>query len=175
MSTQAIHIEVVESLDTSSFINALRQFFAIRGPAKQLRSDRGTNFIGAKRELQIGSMGADQQVENYLSEQGCTGLFNPPHSSHMGGSWERMILVTHHILDAMFLKLGPTRLTHEVLTTLMAEVTAIVNSRPLTSVSSDPEQPLILTPAMLLTQKVGAHTVPPGQFDDSDIYRHQWR
>lgn len=57
----------------------------------------------------------------------------------------------------------------------MAEVTAIVNSRPLKPVSSDPEQYLILTPAMLLTQKVGAHTVPPGKFDDSDIYRQKWR
>ncbi|VDI02048.1 Hypothetical predicted protein [Mytilus galloprovincialis] len=35
----------------------------------------------------------------------------------------------------------------------MAEVSAIVNSRPLVPVSTDPENPLILTPAMLLTQK----------------------
>lgn len=90
-------------------------------------------------------------------------------------TWGAAGRVTRRILDAMFLKLGPSRLTHDVLTTLMAEVTAIVNSRPLTYVSSDPEQPLILTPAMLLTQKVGAHTVPPEQFDDSDIYRCQWQ
>ncbi|VDI28066.1 Hypothetical predicted protein [Mytilus galloprovincialis] len=44
-------------------------------------------------------------------------------------------------------------LTHDVLNTLMAEVSAIVNSRPLVPVSTDPENPLILTPAMLLTQK----------------------
>lgn len=74
----------------------------------------------------------------------------------------------------MFLKLGPTKLTHEVLTILMAEVTAIVNSTPLTTVSSDPEQPLILTPAMLLTQKIGANPVPNGKFDESDIYKRQW-
>ncbi len=42
MSTRAIHIEVIESMDNSSFINALRRFFTIRGPAKQLRSDCGT-------------------------------------------------------------------------------------------------------------------------------------
>ncbi|KAL1277360.1 hypothetical protein QQF64_024033 [Cirrhinus molitorella] len=148
----------------NSFILSRMQNYSLR-----------TNFIEAKRELQIGPTGINQQVENYLSEQGCTWLFNPLHSSHMGGSWERMIGVTRRILNAMFLKLGPSRLTHEVLTTLMAEVKAIVNSRPLTPVSSDPEQPSILTPAMLLTQKIGAHTVPPGQFDDNDIYRRQWR
>ncbi len=54
MSTRAIHIEVIESMDSSSFINALRRFFAIRGPAKQLRSDCGTNFVGACKELKNG-------------------------------------------------------------------------------------------------------------------------
>lgn len=39
MSPRAAHMEVIESMDTSSCINALRRFFAIRGPAKQLRSD----------------------------------------------------------------------------------------------------------------------------------------
>ncbi len=51
MSTRAVHSEVVMSMDSSSCINALRRFFAIRGPAKQLHSDCGTNFIGACNEL----------------------------------------------------------------------------------------------------------------------------
>lgn len=100
---------------------------------------------------------------------------NPPHSSHMGGSWEQLIGVTRRIPDAMLLKLGTAKLTHEVPTTLMAEVTAIVNTRPVTSVSTDSENPVILTPATLLTQKVGTHPLPPGQFDDSDLFRRQWR
>lgn len=47
MSSRAVHIEVIDSMDTSSCINALSRFFAIRGTAKQLMSDCGTNFIGA--------------------------------------------------------------------------------------------------------------------------------
>lgn len=53
MCTRAVHIEVIESMSASSFINALRRFFAIRGPAKQIHSDRGTNFIGACHELNM--------------------------------------------------------------------------------------------------------------------------
>ncbi|KAL3190402.1 hypothetical protein MRX96_019346 [Rhipicephalus microplus] len=49
LSIRAVDIEVVEGLDTSSFINALRRFLAIRGLLKQIRSDRGTNFVGACR------------------------------------------------------------------------------------------------------------------------------
>lgn len=54
LSTRVVHIEVIETMSTSSFINALR-FTAIRGPVRLLRLDRGTNFIGACKELQINS------------------------------------------------------------------------------------------------------------------------
>ncbi|XP_038588673.1 uncharacterized protein LOC119913337 [Micropterus salmoides] len=168
MSSRAVHIEVIEAMDTSSCINALRRFFALRGPAKQLLSDCGTNFIGARKEL-----GMDKRLQKFLSEQGCIWEFNPPHASHMGGPWERMIGVARRILDSMFLQHN-TRLTHEVLCTLMAEVTAIMNARPLLPVSADPENPFILSPSMLLTQKTGAPP-PPGEFSGKDLYTKQWR
>ncbi len=78
MSTRAIHIEVIESMDSSSFINALRRFFTIRGPAKQLRSDCGTNFVGACKELKMESITDDRRVQEYLSDKGCFWVFNPP-------------------------------------------------------------------------------------------------
>ncbi|XP_028254480.1 uncharacterized protein LOC114430714 [Parambassis ranga] len=101
MSTRAVHIEVIESMSTSSFINALRRFFAVRGPAKLLRSDRGTNFVGASKELGIHYN--DASLTNYLQDKGCSWEFNPPHSSHMGGSWERLIGIARRILDAILL------------------------------------------------------------------------
>ncbi|XP_076849293.1 uncharacterized protein LOC143497287 [Brachyhypopomus gauderio] len=176
MSTRAIHIEVIETLSSSSFINALRRFFAIRGPAKQLRSDCGTNFMGAFKELKMDSQKpGETSVEDYLHKQRCSWVFNAPHSSHMGGTWERMIGISRRILDSMLLQAGNPTLTHEVLTTLMAEVTAIVNARPLVPVSSDPEAPLILTPSTLLTQKSVSIPIPPGDFTKADMYKHQWK
>ncbi|VDI84343.1 Hypothetical predicted protein [Mytilus galloprovincialis] len=47
--TRAIHLEVIEELSSSSFINAWRRFIALRGPVRQVRSDRGTNFVGQLR------------------------------------------------------------------------------------------------------------------------------
>lgn len=173
MSTRATHIEVLESMSTSSFINALRRFFAIRGPTKQLRSDRGTNFIGACRELKINT--SDPELTSYLDKQGCTWTFNSPHSSHMGGCWERLIGVARRILEGMLLRSDTKHLTHEVLTTLMAEVMAILNARPLTPMSTDPDNPTILTPAMILTQKMTPVTAPPGDFDHKDLHKNQWK
>ncbi|XP_076857275.1 uncharacterized protein LOC143511532 [Brachyhypopomus gauderio] len=174
MSTRAVHIEVIDSLDTSSFINALRRFFAIRGPSKQLHSDCGTNFIGACRELEFHKVVTESEVQRYTSNQGCTWRFNPPHSSHMGGVWERMVGIARRILDSMLMRTPSSTLSHEVLCTLMAEVTAIINSRPLVSVSSDPDVPQILTPTMLLTQKQSV-LPPPGIFTEKDLYKQQWR
>ena len=86
-----------------------------------------------------------------------------------------MIGVTRRILDSFLADLGPICFTHEVLTTLMAEVTAIVNARPLVPVPSDPEMPEILTPITLLTQKSRALKSMPGNFSSTDLYSKQWR
>lgn len=172
LCTRAVHIEVVESMSTSSFINALRRFLSIRGPVKNLRSDEGTNFVGACNELQINV--DDPEIKEYLQDQSCTWTFNAPHSSHMGGVWERMIGLVRNILDGLLLKSPNTRLKHEVLVTLMAEVMAIMNARPLVPVSTDHEAPEVVLPGMLLTQKASPLLAPPGNFELKDLYKAQW-
>jgi len=85
----------------------------------------------------------------------------------MGGCWECMIGIVKRILDSILTTNTVQLLTHEVLVTLLAEVTTIVNSRPLIPASSDP--------ATLLTQKTGSPPIPPGSFGKSDLYGRQWR
>lgn len=116
-----------------------------------------------------------ETVKGFLSKNDVLWLFNSPHSSHMGGVWERMIGVSRKILDSMLLREGSKKLTHEVLTTLMAEVTAIVNARPLVPVSTDPESPSVLSPAMLLTHKTNNETVSFPSFGNKDLLKSQWK
>ena len=52
MTTRAVHLELAQSLETDAFIMVLRRFLNTRGSVKQLRSDNGSNIIGAERELQ---------------------------------------------------------------------------------------------------------------------------
>lgn len=72
---------------------------------------------------------------------------------HFGRAWEQQIGTIHHILDAMFAELGSARLPHKLLMTLMAEVTVIVNTRPIALVPTDIDKPQPLLPSMLLTMK----------------------
>ncbi|XP_033752106.1 uncharacterized protein LOC117335931 [Pecten maximus] len=176
LTTRAIHIEVIEELSSSSFINAFRRFTAVRGHVKQIRSDRGTNFIGAVDDLQINAFKVEEEaVKTFLYDRGTTWLFNPPHASHMGGAWERMIGVSRRVLESMLTTVMDTNLTHEVLVTFLAEVCAIVNARPLVPVSSDPEDPFPISPATLLTQKPDSIIEPFVPLDNSSLHKAQWK
>jgi len=175
LTTRAIHIELIEEMSSSSFINAVRRFYAIRGKVNEFVSDRGTNFVGATADLGATVINVeDYPVKEFLHKTGVVWKFNPPHASHFGGAWERMIGVARHLLDSM-LPDHNRCLTHEVLSTFMAEVSAIVNARPLVPVSTDTDSPLILSPAILLTQKTGSQVESYQHLNIKDIYRSQWK
>lgn len=88
LSCRGVHIEVIEEMTSSSFINALRRFISIRGKVKEFYSDRGTNYIGGTRELGIKAVFVeDPSIKSFLQLQGAVWKFNTPFSSHMGGAW----------------------------------------------------------------------------------------
>ena len=176
LTTRAAHIEVIEDMSMSCFINALRRLVAIRGPVRILRSDRGSNFVGAADSINAEVIDVeDQTFQRHLNNNGILWYFNAPHASHMGGVWERAIGVARRILDSMLLNNPQKNLTHEVLCTFMAEVTAVMNSRPLVAIDTDSSDPLVLSPDILLTQKQGVPPTVPDDFGLKDCYRAQWK
>ena len=176
LNTRAVHVEVIEDMSASCFINALRRFISLRGHVKEFYSDRGTNFVGAVSEMGLNKINVeDTECKRFLYQHGTVWRFSAPHSSHMNGAWERMIGIARRILDSMFSSTDCKSLTHEVLCTLMAEVTCIMNSRPITTVSNDSSSPTDLSPNMLLTQKVNSDIEPYNNFSIRDMYRSQWR
>ena len=142
-------------MTTDSFLNALRRFINRRGKVRELRSDQGTNFVGAKNELAAALNELDPvPVKEYVSSQDCDWIefnFNVSHASHMGGVWERQIQTTRSVLSSLLLD-HSTQLDDEALRTLMTEAESIVNCRPLTVENlTDPLASEPLTPNHLLT------------------------
>ena len=180
MASRAVHLESANSLDTASFINALRRFTCRRGPVRQLRSDQGSNFVGAKRELKEAvSEFDDNQIKEELLKNNCdwiTFKMNVPSASHMGGVWERQIRTVRSVLSAILEKNG-AQLDDESLRTYLCECEAIINSRPLTVTNlNDPSSLEPLTPSHLLTLKSKVVLPPPGMFQTPDLYsRKRWR
>ena len=175
--SRAVHLEAIDDMTTDCFINGLRCFIAIRGPVSTLHSDQGSNFIGAASEL-AGALKElnPERVKGFLSDQQCTFTFNPPHASHFGGFWERQIRTVRSILTTL-LKEAAGRLDTSTLRTLLYEVMAIVNSRPLTTETlNDPTALEPLTPNHILTMKSQVAMPPPGNFVRQDLYiKKRWR
>ena len=137
LASRAVHIETADTLETDSFINALRRFVARRGPVREIRSDQGTNIVGAERELKKALDELDHSaIQRSLSRDFNADWIiqwkqNPPAASHMGGVWERQIRSVRSTLSALMRNHGHT-LDDESFRTLLTEVECIINSRPLT-------------------------------------------
>ena len=180
LCSRAIHLETAASLSTDSFINALRRLVSLRGPIRELRLDRGTNFVGAERELAEAISEMDEnQIQQFLLQEGCDYFsfkMNVPSASHMGGIWERQIRSVRNVLSALLFHHG-LQLDDESLRTFMCETAAIVNSRPLSVQDlNDPMSLEPLSPNHLLTMKSKVILPPPGQFQRPDLYcRKRWR
>ena len=171
-ASRAIHLELLEDMSTSSFINGLRRFIARRGAVKTIKCDRGTNFVGASRELRNTMKTLDYEaIGKALICRDVDWFFNPPQASHFGGSWERQIRTVRKVLSSV---LNQQTLTDDTLLTLFCEIETIVNNRPITTVSSDVTDSLPLSPNMLITMKGGPNML--GEFTKSDCYTaSRWR
>ena len=120
MSTHAVHIDMLDTLETDSFLNSFRRFSCRRGQPDSIFSDQATTFISAEAQLTRGLLEVSKKViDAYAVSKGIAWNFNPPTASHMGGAWERMIGMIRRIMAAILPR--TVRLTDEILETLFCE------------------------------------------------------
>ena len=138
LTTRAVHIEVCHGLSTDSCLS--------------FESDKGTNFVGAARELREFAflLKNDTRIHSHLAERSCHWKFNPPASPHFGVARERLVRSGK---KAMFAVLSSRRLNEETFSTTMCLVEQILNSRPFTEISSDPQNLEATTPNQFLLNR----------------------
>ncbi|XP_043498397.1 uncharacterized protein LOC122521619 [Polistes fuscatus] len=153
-STSAVHLEVVSDYTTEGFLKAFRRFTSRRGIPKTLRSDCGTNFQGANKQLKDLLSAATKEslkIQRLLANDGTNWIFNPPAAPHMGGKWEAAVKsIKYHLKRTI----SDTLLTFEDFSTFLAQVEAVLNSRPLSSLSEDPDDIRALTPGHFIRGEV---------------------
>ncbi|XP_076549167.1 uncharacterized protein LOC143306370 [Osmia lignaria lignaria] len=149
-ATRAIHLELVSDLTASTFIAAYRRFVSRRGICHRLYSDNATTFKGADTELRTMFEEASefyQAVASTLANDGTAWSFIPPTTPHYGGLWEAGVKsVKHHLRRVV----GEHTLTFEEFSTVLTEIGACLNSRPLCPLTSDTDDLNVLTPAHFL-------------------------
>lgn len=159
LSTRAIHIEIVTDLTAEAFIAAFRRMVGRRGNVLHLYSDNGTNFIGAKNILQIEGEQAlldyNTHVKRELANLNTIFHFNPSASPWMGGIWERGVgSIKYHLKRTI----GGRILSYEEMSTVLTQIEAILNSRPISPLSENPDDLEALTPGHFL---VGSALLAP--------------
>lgn len=149
MATKAIHIELASDLSTPTFIAALERFIARRGRCTEIYSDCGTNFVGANHYLkEVQDILKSSTTISYCSSNQVAWHFNPPAAPHMGGLWEAAVKSAKGLLRRI---VQNQVLTYEELNTILHKIEATLNSRPLSALSSDPNDFAPLTAGHFLT------------------------
>jgi len=186
-TTKALHLELSSDLSTECFLMAFTRFSARRGPIKELHSDCGTNFVGASRLLTplhefTHSKDFQDSVHHHLAKHQITWHFNPPASPHFGGLWEAGVKSAKSLI---LRSIGLHKLTSEEFLTLLTQIEATLNSRPLCAISNDPGDLEALTPSHFLTLEPSTSLPEPSLVNQpmskyqrwrliADLHRHFW-
>ena len=144
-ASRAVHLEVVPNMTSQAFLRCFRRFTARRSTPLLVISDNAKTFKAASRELK--ELMDDPQVKKYFCQRRTQWSFNLEKAPWWGGFFERLVGSLKRCLKKT---IGRARLSYDEMVTAVTEAEAILNSRPLTYVSSeDIEEPL--TPSHLLT------------------------
>ncbi|XP_058977373.1 uncharacterized protein LOC131802044 [Musca domestica] len=175
LTIRAIHLELAHDLSTDSCIIAIRNFINRRGVPTRIRSDNGTNFIGANEESKRFTEAFDaNRIQSELSKRGIEWIFNCPANPSEGGAWERMVQCVKKVLRHTLKEISPRE---HVLQSLLIEAENIVNSRPLTHLPISPDEEEPLTPNHFLIGSGNVAPTPPVNEPDGKLFslKKQWR
>ena len=174
LATRAVHLDAASDYSTQEFLNVYRRFTGRRGTCATLSSDCGTNFVGADRELRQlfeQALNTTKEIAHLLANDGTEWKFNPPSAPHFGGLWEAAVKSTKFHLKRI---IGESTLTFEEMSTLLTQIEACLNSRPIQPLNDDPTSLEVLTPAHFLIGSSLSNIPEPSSLDASMSSRTRW-
>ncbi|XP_066585557.1 uncharacterized protein [Prorops nasuta] len=172
MSIKAVHLELVSDMSTEGFLASFRRFLSRRGLPQHVYWDNGTNFVGARNQLKeiyeiLNTDSSIKEIGSFAIKNRIVWHFIPPATPHFGGLWESTVKIFKHHLYRV---IGESLFTFEELNTLMTEIEGVINSRPIASVSCDPNDLQALPPGHYLIGRP-LTSLPERQFSSTPCNR----
>ncbi|GBM31671.1 hypothetical protein AVEN_101287-1 [Araneus ventricosus] len=147
MAIKSVHLDIVSDQTTEAFIACLKRFFSRRGKSQIIFSDNGKNFVSANSELKrliLIVTKHDDCLSNFRSEEGIQWKFLPPRVPNFSGLWEAGVKSFKFHFKRV-VGVSKSKLTYEEFYTILHQIEGILNSRPLTLLSSDMNDLEVLT------------------------------
>lgn len=165
--TRAIHLELVSDLTSEAYLLSLNRFISRRGKPLEIYSDNGRNFVGLMNDFSDFLRKCSSDIMEFATSQQIKFKFIPPYSPHFGGLWEAGVKSCKYHLRRV---VGNAHLTFEEFSTVLSQIEAVLNSRPLSPLSTEPQDLSPLTPAHFL---VGRPLTAPACDDLTDVPEHR--
>lgn len=176
-ATKAVHLEIVNDLTAEAFLGAFKRFISRRGKPTCMYSDNGTTFVGASKKInEMCEFLNDERLQNairkLLCDHGISWRFIPPYAPHFGGLWEAAVKSAKFHMHRI---VGSANLTLAESQTLLCEIEAIMNSRPLTPISADPNDLSCITPGHFLIGAALNSFPVPDMTEERESYLTRWQ
>ncbi|GFY01944.1 integrase catalytic domain-containing protein [Trichonephila clavipes] len=145
--TRALHLELVNNLTTETFLLALRRFISRRGLCSKILTDNAKTFKKSELELKnLWKIISDPTVKAFYASHKIYWQFIMERAPWWGGFYERLIRT---VKLALRKTVGRATLFRDELETLLIEIEGVLNSRPLTYIFSEFNEPEPLTPSLI--------------------------
>lgn len=169
LGTGAVHLELVSDQTTDAFMAGFNRFMARRGLCSTIHSDNASTFVKAAKTLHKEEEkwlnGKNQELAALLAPKGIQWKFIPVQSPNFGGLWERNV---RSMKDHLKRTLKNARLTFEEYNTVLCQIEATMNSRPIGPLTTNEENLNALTPGHFL---IGDALLAPPQ---PAVLEHNW-
>ncbi|GFX57644.1 integrase catalytic domain-containing protein [Trichonephila clavipes] len=165
--TRALHLELLNNLTTETFLLALRRFISRRGLCSKILTDNAKTLKKSELELKnLWKIISDPTVKAFYASHKIYWQFIMERAPWWGGFYERLIRT---VKLALRKTVGRATLFRDELETLLIEIEGVLNSRPLTYIFSEFNEPEPLTPShMILGRRV--NSLPPARLNfDSNL------
>lgn len=174
--TRAVHLELVPDISTRSFLLAFRRFVSRRGLCRIIYSDNALTFKRASKDLaELWKILRHSEVVNHFANATIEWRFIVERAPWWGGFYERLV---RSVKVGLRKVIGRKSMDAEELSTVLCEIEAVLNSRPLTFVYNELHEGQPLTPASFLTGR-RLTALPVAETEDlassPEVLRQMWK
>ena len=143
--TRGVYLDVSIDYSTEAVLHTVRRLLSCKGDVRMIISDFGSQLRAADKEMKEWRLSWNkQELIRFGANQG-RGLewkFIMPNSQHQNGAAEILIKMVKGVMKSFRKAMGSAKLSLNELNTMMAEVSNIVNERPIglkPNLKTDPE------------------------------------